>query len=73
MTTITITIASVPDRDNLVAELWVGDQQLGEVSKDAANEFQIELYPAPTGAPWKFRVGDLSAALIEAEARLGAS
>jgi hypothetical protein len=73
MTTISITIASVPDREELVAELWLGDEQVGEVSKDARGEFIIELYSAPAGTPWRIRLDDLVAALGEAKARLGNS
>ena len=29
---LTITIASLPDRENLVAELWFGDVQWGELN-----------------------------------------
>jgi hypothetical protein len=73
MTTISITIASLPDRDDLVAELWLGDEQVGEVSKDAVDVFRIELYPAPAGTPWRFRLDDLVAALGQAKDRLGTS
>ena len=73
MTTISITIASVPDREGLVAELWLGDEQLGEVSKDAQGDFRVELYPARAGTPWNVRLRELVDALGEAKARLGAS
>jgi len=33
----------VPDRDDLVAELWPGDEQVGEVSKDPQGDFRVEL------------------------------
>lgn len=73
MTTISITIASVPDREDLVAELWLGDEQLAEVSKDARGELSVELYSAPAGTPWKIHLDDLVAALGDAKARLGTS
>jgi len=72
MSTISITIASVPDREGLVAELWLGDEQVGEVSKATEGEFHVELYPAMAGTPWKFRLDDLVAALAEAKDRLSA-
>ena len=34
MTTLTIQIASVPDRDSLVAELWSGSTQVAELSRE---------------------------------------
>ncbi|MFN0061484.1 MAG: hypothetical protein ACKVPX_03055 [Myxococcaceae bacterium] len=71
MTTISITIASVPDREDAVAELWLGDEQLGEVSRELVGGFSIELYSAPAGTPWKIPLDDLVAALEEAKTLLG--
>jgi len=73
MTPISITIASPPDRDDLVAELWLGKDLLAEVAQDAENGFRVELYPAPGKAPWSIRVADLTAALEQATQRLGTS
>jgi hypothetical protein len=41
----TITIASVPDRDKLVAELWYGKELWGEISQDTG-ELVLEIYPS---------------------------
>jgi hypothetical protein len=73
MTPISITIASPPDRDDLVAELWLGKDLLGEVTRDAEDGFRVELYPAPGKTPWSLRVADLTAALKQAAQRLGTS
>ena len=45
---LTVQIASVPDRDNLVAELWYGDEQWGEISQETEN-LRLEIYPRASG------------------------
>ncbi len=44
--TIKIQIASLPDRENVVAELWVGNVQVAEVSKEDG-PLRVELYSPP--------------------------
>jgi hypothetical protein len=66
---ITINVASVPDRDNVVVELWCGDLQLGELSCEAAG-LRIEIYPDPSGKPWRFAFEELEKALEQAKSRL---
>jgi len=39
----TITIASVPDREKLVAELWYGEELWGEISQETG-ELLLEIY-----------------------------
>ncbi len=45
-------IAGLPDRENLVAELWLDDCEWGEISNEDGNVV-LELYPHPSGAPWR--------------------
>jgi hypothetical protein len=71
MTNISITIASPPDRDDLVAELWLGDNQIGEVSRDTKDALWVELYPALNNEPWRLHLDDLTTALARAKERLG--
>jgi len=40
----TVTIASVPDREKLVAELWYEQELWGEISQDTG-ELVLEIYP----------------------------
>lgn len=39
-----VIIASVPDRENVVAEIWYEQKMLAEVSNEDGN-VEVELYP----------------------------
>jgi hypothetical protein len=43
MNTFTIEITSVPDKDNLVAEIWYGEILFAEINQEN-EELQIEIY-----------------------------
>lgn len=66
---LSIQIASVPDRDELVAEIWEADDLLAEVciQEDLP---QIEIYPRRDLAPWKLSLTQLSGALQAAVDKL---
>lgn len=66
---VTVTIASPPDRDNLVAEIWVGDEMWAEVSTDHGYP-TLEVYPKPSGHPWLFKLEDVENALRTARDKL---
>jgi hypothetical protein len=69
---ITVEIASVPDRDNLVAELWAGNEQWGEVSQET-DSLQLEIYPKTSNGEhtaWSFSLSEVLEKLLEAEKRL---
>ena len=73
----TVEIASVPDRDELVAEVWSGDQLLAELRVEAG-VVRIQLYPPPDGPPdgaphWDVPYDELLAALQTARTRLVAA
>ena len=46
-------IASIPDREELVAELWTDDTMWGEISQECG-EVVLELYEDEDGRPWRF-------------------
>lgn len=46
-------IASVPDREKLVAERWLDNEMWGEINQEG-NTINLELYPKPDGGPWRF-------------------
>jgi len=48
---ITIEIASVPDREGLVAELWIATEQICEIRSEDG-QFRVQLYPRQNGIPW---------------------
>jgi|JI102314A1RNA_FD_contig_21_16220032_length_331_multi_3_in_0_out_0_1 hypothetical protein len=64
-----IILASVPDRDDLVAEIWRGDSQFAEVRREE-ERFFVELYPNPKDLAWIFEHSELIEALNAAERRL---
>jgi len=44
-----VQLASVPDRENLVAEVFFGTDMVAELSNESSDEFRIEIYPARNG------------------------
>ncbi|MEA5125961.1 hypothetical protein [Xanthomonas floridensis] len=65
---ITIEIASVPDRDGLVVELWRNNYLLGEVSKrEDREECVLEIYPAINGEKIMFDLDIFISALDKAK------
>jgi hypothetical protein len=64
-----ISIASPPDREKLVAEIFYGREQWAELNTES-DSLTIELYPRPTGDPWSFAYDSAVAALQEARRRL---
>ncbi|WP_426442286.1 hypothetical protein [Bradyrhizobium genosp. P] len=47
-------IASPPDRDELVTEVWWNDQLVAEVRRSADGKQFIDLYASPSRIPWSF-------------------
>lgn len=68
-TEMTILIASLIDREYLVAELWCGNAQWGEVSQEQGS-LALEIYPNPTGEPWAFKFNDVVEILAQARYKL---
>jgi hypothetical protein len=66
---LTITIASLPDRENLVAELWFGDVQWGEINQEGES-LTLEIYPHRSGKPWVFDLDDVIQQVEQAKSRL---
>ena len=67
--TIEIVVASLPDRDRLVAELWWEDQRLAEINQE--HGLSVELYPRQDGRPWRIPLTLLESGLTDARAKLG--
>jgi hypothetical protein len=66
-----VEIASSPDRDGVVAEIWWNDQMVAEIRRGADGKRYIDVYPSPSRKPWAFRLDEWLAAVNEAESRLG--
>ncbi|MBN9352311.1 MAG: hypothetical protein J0H55_16650 [Chitinophagaceae bacterium] len=61
-----IEIASVPDRNNLVAEIWFGDTLIAEISQEE-KKLEIEIY---NEKGQKFLLEDYLSAINEAASKL---
>ena len=63
-------IASPPDREKLVAELFYEHEQWAELHQEVSTGLTLELYPRRDGQPWSFPLTDALAALQVASRRL---
>ena len=64
-----IRIASVPDREEVVAEVYSGNNQFAEISQDN-NEIRIEFYPKSENEFWNFKFDEIMEALNQAKVHL---
>lgn len=64
-----ITIASLPDREHLVAEILYEGVQWAEIAQEAA-ELTIQFYAHPTQEYWEFPLDDALSVLDQAKAKL---
>lgn len=69
----TIEIASVSDRDELVAEIWQSDQMIAEIRRAIDGEPLIEIYSPLRGGSWTFVASEWLEAQNRALARLDGS
>ncbi len=64
-----ICIASPPDREYLVAEIFFDDVQWAEINRERET-LEIEFYPRPDGTPWRIDYEDVLGVLHEAKQKL---
>ena len=64
-------VASSPDRDALVTEIWWNDLMVAEMRRGSDGHRYIDLYPSPSRTPWSFRLEEWLAVTKEAESLLG--
>lgn len=64
-----VEVTSPPDRDDVVAELWWGDEMFAEL-RYIDGRAHLEIYGRPAG-PWEFPFDEFCAALAHARERLG--
>lgn len=64
-----ITIASLPDRENLVAEISYNNIQFAEISHETS-ELIIQFYPHPKEKYWEFSTDAILAIIEKAKKRL---
>jgi len=70
MKQLTLQVASVPDREQVVSEIWFGNDQVAEVSNESFDSFVIELYAPPGGEAWSFDLEDFQSILSRAKDNL---
>ena len=63
-----IIIASLPDRENLVAEITYGNIQWAEISKEK-EEVIVQFYPHPRKSHWEFSLNEALDVLEKAKKR----
>ena len=72
MKSLSLQIASLPDREKVVAEIWLKDVQVAEVSNEDGRGLMIEIYPAPANAKsWAFEFGEFIDVLKKAAEGIG--
>jgi hypothetical protein len=64
-----ICISSPPDREKLVAEIFIGDQQWAELNQEHGT-LSVQFYPRRDGQFWELSLDVVSRALSEAKRRL---
>jgi len=65
----TVNLASPPDRERLVAEVFLNDVQVAEINQESG-DLSVEIYPRPDGKPWSMPYEDLLKCLESAKSRL---
>jgi hypothetical protein len=65
-----MSIASPPDRDAVVAEIFVGAEQLAEVNREGG-EWTVEFYARRSGEAWRLPFDETLRVLQDAKKRLG--
>jgi hypothetical protein len=64
-----IALASLPDREKLVAEIFFGTEQWAEISQEK-QALEVEFYARSDGQPWRIPLQTAVEALQDAERRL---
>jgi hypothetical protein len=70
MTTLTLQITSPFDRENIVAEIWFGNNQVAEISNENNSLFEIEIFTNPDSGIWLFNFDDFNNLLTQAKMEL---
>lgn len=65
-----ITIASLPDRENLVSEILYEGVQWAEISQEIEDELIIHFYPHPRFKHWEFQLDKAIQVLEQAKNKL---
>lgn len=66
-----IEIASVPERDGVVAETWWGDAMVAELHRAESRGVMIDVFPTESNVPWTIDLADFLATIEVAHRKLG--
>lgn len=66
-----VEVTSVPDRDALVAEMWLERELFAELRYEHRS-LRLQFYPAPDGKPWDVPYEEFAGMLEQAREKLGA-
>ncbi|WP_315710638.1 hypothetical protein [Brenneria uluponensis] len=64
---LTAQIASLPDRDNVVYEIYYGTNQVAEISNEPDLGLQIEIFTCSDGGNWIFNFNEFRSLIEQAE------
>lgn len=64
-----LVVASPPDREGVVVELWHADEMCAEVSNEKG-ELVLEVYPRAAGGSWQFDYECFQSAVTRAKSTL---
>lgn len=67
--TFTVDIASLTDREELVAEIWLENTMMAEIRR-IDGSYLVEIYPREDGRPWIFDIECWQEALTQAKKKL---
>jgi hypothetical protein len=65
-----ILLASQPDRERLVAEIYLSDEQVADLSEEVPGTILLEIFPKPTGGLWAIDLHSFQRVLRIAEQSL---
>jgi hypothetical protein len=64
-----VNIASLPDRERLVSEIFLGDTQVAEINQEGDHP-RLEIYPRPEGGAWDFDLDSFLETVVAAKQAL---
>jgi len=64
-----ICISSPPDREKLVAEIFINNEQFAELNQES-NELEFEIYPKRDGSPWGVTYNEILSLIQDAKLKL---
>ncbi|QIT27253.1 hypothetical protein [Raoultella terrigena] len=64
---LTAQIASLPDRENVVYEIYYGSHQVAEISNEPDIGLRIDIFNCPDGGFWSFNFKEFQSLVEQAE------